>query len=111
MIPLSLRHPWKFDLQGVWLPGGARVLGAFRKRKATFWATLEPHRRSGPRPHWQRTPLLQRNRGRAPNAPAICFLLIAVAILVARKLAQYDGGKAEEENWRRIVSVSGFLQC
>jgi len=45
VIHLSLRHPWKFDLQGVWLPGGARVLGAFRKRKATFWATLERHRR------------------------------------------------------------------
>jgi hypothetical protein len=37
-------------------------------------------------------PLLQCNRG-APNALATCFLLIAVAILVARKLAQYDGGK------------------
>jgi hypothetical protein len=43
--------------------------------------------------------------------PATRFLLIAVAILVARKLAQYDGGKAEEENWRKIVNVSGFLQC
>ena len=33
------------------------------------------------------------------------------AILVARKLAQYDGGMAEEETWRKIVNVSGFLQC
>jgi hypothetical protein len=29
---------------------------------------------------------------RAPNALATCFLLIAVGILVARKLAQYEGG-------------------
>jgi hypothetical protein len=32
------------------------------------------------------------NRGRAPNALATCFLLLAVAILAARKLAQYEGG-------------------
>jgi hypothetical protein len=55
--------------------------------------------------------VLHCNRGYAPNGPAARFLLIAVAILVARKLAQYDGGKAEEENWRKIVNVSGFLQC
>jgi hypothetical protein len=36
---------------------------------------------------------LQCNRGRAPNALATCFLLIAASILAARKLAQYDGGK------------------
>jgi hypothetical protein len=36
---------------------------------------------------------LQCNRGRAPNALATCFLLIAASILAARKLAQFDGGK------------------
>jgi hypothetical protein len=36
---------------------------------------------------------LQCNRGRAPNALATFLLLIAVGILVTRKLAQYDGGK------------------
>jgi hypothetical protein len=35
---------------------------------------------------------LQCNRGRAPNALATCFLLIAASILAARKLAQYEGG-------------------
>jgi hypothetical protein len=36
---------------------------------------------------------LRCNRGRAPNALATYFLLIAASILAARKLAQYDGGK------------------
>src|ERR1700728_1846886 len=45
------------------------------------------------RRHYQRVPLLRCNRGRAPNAPAICFLRIAASILPARKLARYDGGK------------------
>jgi hypothetical protein len=43
----------------------------------------------GGRTHAGRT-VLQCNRGRAPNALAACFLLIAVAILVARNLAQRD---------------------
>jgi hypothetical protein len=37
--------------------------------------------------------MLHRNRGRAPNALATCFLLIAASILAARKLAQWDGEK------------------
>jgi hypothetical protein len=35
---------------------------------------------------------LQYNRGRAPNAFATCFLLIAASILASRKLAQFEGG-------------------
>jgi hypothetical protein len=49
------------------------------------------------------------HRARSPPV-----LLIAASILAARKRAQFEqfeGGKAEEENWRKIVNVSGFLQC
>jgi hypothetical protein len=41
---------------------------------------------------FERLPQLS-TRGRAPNALAACFLLIAASILAARKVAQYDGGK------------------
>lgn len=42
-----------------------------------------PQRDEGPnhRHHWQRTPLLQCNRSRAPKAIVTCFLLITASIL------------------------------
>jgi len=99
---------------GIPLPGGVRGWSErSTNAKRPFGPPWSGIAGAGPRRHWQRTPVVQCNRGpcTAPNALAACFLLIAVAILVARKLAQYDGGMAEEETWRKIVNVSGFLQC
>ena len=71
------------------------LVGAFHKCKAAFWATLERHRRRETAPPLAKDTLLQHRP--CTDILAICFMLIAVAILVARKLAQYDGGMAEVE--------------
>jgi hypothetical protein len=74
-------------------PSGSRFCGGLAtgrvgagrsnlQRKATLWATWSGIAGAGPRRHWQRTPLLQCNRGRAPSAPATRFLLFAASIFV-----------------------------
>jgi len=67
--------------------------GGVRRRCGGFGPPSSGIVGARPRRHWQRTPLLQCNRGRAPNALAACFLLIEASILAARKLAKDDGGK------------------
>jgi len=54
---------------------------------------LERHRRRETAPSLAKNTSVATQQGRAPNALATRFLLIAVAILVARKLAQHDWGK------------------
>src|ERR1700683_2048676 len=81
----------------IWLPGGVQVAsGGSRGTAGTKEPFGPPCAASQERDSAvvnQRTPRLRCNRGRAPKAPATCFLLIAASILPARKLAQYDGGK------------------
>jgi hypothetical protein len=55
--------------------------------------------------------VLHRNRGRAPNALATRFLLIAASILQRGSWHNLKAERGEEENWRKIVNMSGFLQC
>jgi hypothetical protein len=90
---------------GNWFPGGVRRhCGGF----GPPWSGIVGARL---RRHWQRTPVLHRNRGRAPNALATRFLLIAASILQRGSWHNLKAERGEEENWRKIVNMSGFLQC
>ena len=106
---LSLRKPL---LGRLVFREGLGLVGAFHKRKATFGATLDRHRRRETAPPLAKNACVAMQQG-----PCTDRHLFSAdrgrnsAILVARKLAQYDGGMAEEETWRKIVNVSGFLQC
>jgi len=73
--------------------GRVQVGSGVSQAVGAFVATLERHRRRETAPPLAKKPLLQRNRGRPPDAVATCFLLIAASILAARKVAQFDGGK------------------
>ena len=89
--------------------------GGYRSHEKAFWATLERHRRRETAPSLAKNTSVATQQGRAPNALATRFLLIAAGILAARMLWRMpeDAGMraAEEENRRKIVHVSGFLQC
>ena len=60
--------------------------GGYRSHEKAFWATLERHRRRETAPSLAKNTSVATQQGRAPNALATRFLLIAAGILAARML-------------------------
>jgi hypothetical protein len=93
----ALRDRRFHDVVGLHFPtnGYGRVIcqeadpgrfGGYRSYEKAFWATLERHRRRETAPSFAKNTSVAAQQGRAPNALATGFLLIAAGILAARIL-------------------------